>query len=188
MNASRLLLPLFALSLGLLACDRGPSSDDGTTDTTDSTAVAAEETDTVSIDEVTPQMTSPDNDAQAFVDELLTTVKDGDHATAATMIGYRGPDETRLFTDAYDYTDPNEKSTVDITCDVMRDWMKTSESYEFMRYQEMPSENGTVHVVEVIFKATASVNRKFFSMLEAGDGYLLVSIDSEMAFDEQQPS
>lgn len=119
------------------------------------------------------------NDAQLKVQELLRYSVNKDYASFSKTLAYIGEDESRLYKDYFNYQVPQEKEVVDLTLDVIKNWLGNSADYEFISYENSPSEIGIIHSVEILFKKEGiGVNRKFFRLRESQDkGMLLVSID-----------
>lgn len=117
------------------------------------------------------------NESQVKVQGLLEACVAGDYATAATFIMYRGKDETRMGYDSFDYNNANEANTVKVTCDVIVSWLGSSQSYEFISYQEEETEFGLQYVVEVMFKKEKlGIERHFFYLMDTPKGKLLVNM------------
>lgn len=117
------------------------------------------------------------NLAQLNVQKLLESCVRKDYAAAASLIMYRGADQTRLGVDAFNYSNPNEANTVRVTCDVINNWLGESESYEFISYSEEQTEYGMQYVVEVLFaKQKIGIDRHFFYLMNSPKGLILVNM------------
>lgn len=121
--------------------------------------------------------TSKLNPAQLSVQKLLETCVQGKYSEAAKFIMYRGKDESRMGQDSFNYSNPNEASTVQITCEVIVAWLGTSKSYEFISYQEEETDFGTQYIVELMFqKEKLGVERHFFYLMNTQKGMMLVNM------------
>lgn len=119
------------------------------------------------------------NDAQLKVQELLRYSVNKDYAAFSKTLAYIGEDESRMYKDHFNYEVSEEKEVVKITLDVIKNWLGKSADYEFISYENSPSEIGVIHSVEILFKKEGiGVDRKFFRLKESNDkGMLLISID-----------
>lgn len=117
------------------------------------------------------------NPAQLQVQKLLESCVKNNYEVASKTIMYRGKDESRVGKDFFNYANPQEANTVRVTCDVIKQWLGESENYEFISYQEVETEVGLQHVVEIMFKKTKlGVGRHFFYLIETPKGMLLVNM------------
>ncbi len=117
------------------------------------------------------------NESQLIVQGLIEACVSGDYATAASFIMYRGKDETRMGYDSFNYENANEANTVKVTCEVVLSWLGSSESYEFISFQEEETEFGLQYVVEVLFtKEKLGIERHFFYLMDTPKGKLLVNM------------
>lgn len=117
------------------------------------------------------------NESQLKVQGLLEACVANDYASAASFIMYRGKDEARMGYDSFDYNNANEANTVKVTCDVIVAWLGTSQSYEFISFQEEETEFGLQYVVEVMFKKEKiGIERHFFYLMDTPKGKLLVNM------------
>ena len=117
------------------------------------------------------------NKAQLNLQKLLTSSVTKDYATAASLIMYRGADQSRIGNDYFNYSNPNEANTVNVTCEVINNWLGSSKSYEFISYKEEQSEYGLQYIVEVMFtKQKLGIERHFFYFMESSKGLILVNM------------
>lgn len=117
------------------------------------------------------------NTAQLQVQKLLESCVMNNYEVAAKTIMYRGKDQSRMGNDFFNNANPQEANTVKVTCDVIKQWLGESENYEFISYQEVETDMGPQHVVEVMFKkAKLGVNRHFFYLMDTPKGMLLVNM------------
>ena len=117
------------------------------------------------------------NPAQIQVQKLLQSCVKNNYEAAAKTIMYRGKDEKRVGVDSFNYLNANEANTVKITCEVLKGWLGESKNYEFISYQEVETDYGPQHVVEIMFKKEKlGVNRHFFYLVDSPKGMLLVNM------------
>ena len=117
------------------------------------------------------------NESQLKVQGLIEACVSGDYATASSFIMYRGKDETRMGYDSFNYENANEANTVKVTCEVILSWLGSSESYEFISFQEEETEFGPQYVVELLFtKEKLGIERHFFYLMDTPKGKLLVNM------------
>jgi len=117
------------------------------------------------------------NAAQLQVQTLLKSCVNNDYEAAAKTIMYRGKDQNRVGVDSFDNSNKSEANTVKITCEVIKGWLGESKDYEFISYQEVETDLGPQHVVEIMFKKEKiGVNRHFFYLIDTPKGMLLVDM------------
>jgi hypothetical protein len=117
------------------------------------------------------------NEAQLQVQRLLESCVKKDYSNASKTIMYRGADQSRIGKDSFNYSNANEANTVKVTCDVITGWLGTSKSYEFISYNEEPSEMGTKYIVEVMFqKQKLGLDRHSFYLIKTSKGFLLADM------------
>ncbi|MCB0510534.1 MAG: hypothetical protein KDC82_07195 [Bacteroidetes bacterium] len=117
------------------------------------------------------------NPAQLQIQRLLESCAKGDYASAAKTIMYRGKDTARAGKDYFRYENANEANTVKVTCDVIKAWLGSSASYEFISYKEEQTDLGLQHQVEVLFtKEKIGIERHFFILVQSPEGLLLVNM------------
>ena len=79
--------------------------------------------------------------------------------------------------DSFNYENANEANTVKVTCEVILSWLGSSESYEFISFQEEETEFGPQYVVELLFtKEKLGIERHFFYLMDTPKGKLLVNM------------
>jgi hypothetical protein len=118
------------------------------------------------------------NEAQGVIQNLLKYCVEDKMQEASKIIAYMGDDASRMFKDHFNYSNASEKSIVNITCDVIKKWLKESSTYEFISYEATDSEIGTIHSVEVMFqKQGVGINRRFFRLVNSKKGMILVAMD-----------
>jgi len=176
--------PLILMMLLLVACNEGDSAKNENSDgvskdslillNTDQTPPSS---DTNAADLVSSMDQSKLNLAQLNVQKLLMSCVTKDYSTAASLIMYRGTDQSRLGNDSFKYSNPKEANTVNVTCDVINNWLGSSKSYDFISYKEEPSEYGPQYIVEVLFsKQKIGIERHFFYLMDSPKGLILVNM------------
>ena len=133
--------------------------------------------DTNAADLVTAKDQSKLNPAQLNVQKLLMSCVTKDYNIAASLIMYRGTDQSRIGKDTFKYSNPNEANTVNVTCEVINNWLGSSKSYEFISYKQEQTEYGMQYVVEVLFsKQKIGIERHFFYLMDSPKGLILVNM------------
>ena len=180
------------LALFILSCNNDPSNNndsDNQGGDVDSTAQGPIDGDTEPNNGSTQSITDPTdlttlkdvsklNEAQLAVQSFLEACATKNFQESSKYLAYRGKDQSRMLKDHFNYSDANEKSNVDLTCNLIVNWLQESESYEFITYNDIVAEDGTtLNVVEVMFKKQElGVNRRFFDLIGTDRGYLIVAM------------
>jgi hypothetical protein len=117
------------------------------------------------------------NLAQNNVQKLLASCVVKDFQTAASLIMYRGTEQSRVGKDSFNYANPKEANTVNVTCEVINNWLDASQSYEFISYNEELTEYGKQYIVEILFsKQKLGIERHFFYLMDSPKGLILVNM------------
>lgn len=173
-----------ALILNLSSCKNDTAKnelnlDDEIEGDLDSFLVTEGDSSSVNINElVNSKDQSQLNEVQLVIQNLLKYCAEDKIESASKIIAYMGDDNTRMYKDHFNYNNASERSIVNITCDVIKKWLKESSTYEFISYETTPSEIGTIHSVEVMFqKQGVGINRRFFRLVNSKKGMILVAMD-----------
>lgn len=149
--------------------------------------VAVTSSDTTSAFQMQPSNTLTLPHADSAVIPLLTQVLDEafvaskakDYNKLATLIVYRGPDEKRMGNDVYNSKNNFDKSLMKITADVFNKWNKDVTGLEYARAFELDQPDGRkMTVLEVIFVAPKSIDRKFFGFLQLNNEWKIADVTS----------
>ncbi len=184
LNKKTVAIVLIALLLGSCNSNSRDSKSNDATNESDSTALSSttsQEESLVSENKAESLVKSKDqsklNESQLSVQRLLASCVAGNYDEAAKFILYRGADQSRVGLDFFNNANAQEANTVKVTCDVIVSWLGTSQSYEFISYQEEESEYGLLYVIEVMFKKEKlGVERHFFHLMDTPKGKLLVNM------------
>jgi hypothetical protein len=176
--------PLILMMLLMVSCKEEDSANNENSEevSTDSLNLfnsdqATFSNETYAADLVSSKDQSKLNLAQLNVQKLLTSCVTNEFSIAASLIMYRGTDQSRLGNDSFKYSNPNEANTVNVTCEVINNWLGSSKSYDFISYKEEPSEYGPQYIVEVLFsKQKIGIERHFFYLMDSPKGLILVNM------------
>ncbi len=85
--------------------------------------------------------------------QLFNSCKKNNYRSTADILAYHGSDETRLFKDTYNYSNPQEAAEVKRFCKRMKAMIEISDSYEFGSFRSRKMHGHEVKSLDVIFKS-----------------------------------
>ena len=129
-NTKTVIFTLIGFSLMLMLCHCGVRKE----------AVATGNSSTMESDSI---------QATTRLAELIVNCRRGQFEEAASMIAYRGDDESRKWKDTFDYSRKEEKARVSNTCRRLIDILPENGKYQILEHYIENESEGTWHILQV---------------------------------------